>query len=61
MKTTTKDAIRSWLVCLLPKWLAKWLWLNEWIPLGGWAPHVLGRSIGRDGHRVTNDEGKGTG
>ncbi len=56
MTTATKDAIRFWLVCILPKWLAKWIWLNEWIPLGGWVSHVLGRSIGRDGHRADDGE-----
>lgn len=55
-RTKTKDAIQRWLVCLLPKFLASWLWRNEWIPLGSWGPHVLGRSIGRDGHRVDNGE-----
>jgi hypothetical protein len=45
----TGDSIRSWLVCLLPEFVAGWIW--EWsetsgVPLGAWAPHIFGRSIG---------------
>lgn len=49
---TVGDAVRSWLVCLLPRWLCRWLWSQEWISLGWWAPHVLGRVLGSDARRV---------
>lgn len=44
--TPITDAIRSWLVCLLPRWFCRWLWAAEWISLGRWAPHILGRTFG---------------
>ena len=46
-----KDRIMSWLVCLIPVGVCRWLWHKK-VRLGGWAPHVLGRVLGVDPIRV---------
>ena len=45
------DTLRSWLVCLLPRFFCVWLWHRD-LPLGAWAPHILGRVLGSDAQRV---------
>ena len=45
------DRVRSWLICLVPRFVCSWLW-NLDVPLGYWAPHVLGRVLGVAGQRV---------
>ena len=50
------DTIRSWLVCLLPRFVCRWLWREERIPLGHWAPHILGRYLGVEGQRVNEKQ-----
>jgi len=48
---TEGDVIRSWLVCLVPRFVWRWVWSLD-VPLGKWAPFVLGRVIGSNCKRV---------
>lgn len=51
------DTVMSWLSCLLPRVLCRWLWDND-IPLGAWAPHILGRVLGANAVRVDGKAGR---
>lgn len=41
-----------WAVCLVPRAFWIWAWNNTTWTFGAWTPHVLGRVLGVDGHRV---------
>lgn len=49
------DALRWWLVAVLPRPVARWIWCaSEWtgIPLGRAAPYVFGQMLGVRGHKL---------
>ena len=45
------DTIMSWLICLVPRFVCRWLWYRSERTgkrLGLWAPHILCKMIGAE-------------
>lgn len=43
------DHMLSWVVCLVPRRVCRWLWYRSedtGKPLGRWAPHIFGKMVG---------------